>query len=113
MKLGDTAIRQQAAKFGINDPHLRIPLPVSASVYPPIPVHDPALTAYSAIGQYNDQVTPLQEAMFSAAIANNGTLMPPYMVQKVKAPDLTPMYNAQNTVLSQTVSPQVAGTCHG
>ena len=108
MKLGDTAIRQQAVKFGMNDPNLRIPLPVSPSVYPPIPGHDPALTAYSAIGQYNDQVTPLQEAMFSAAIANNGALMTPYMVQKVTAPDLTPLYNAQNTVLSQTVSPTVA-----
>ena len=29
--------------------------------------------------------------MFSAAIANNGTLMNPYMVQKVTAPDLTPL----------------------
>jgi len=108
MKLGDTAIRQQAVKFGMNDPNLRIPLPVSPSVYPPIPGHDPALTAYSAIGQYNDQVTPLQEAMFSAAIANNGTLMTPYMVQKVTAPDLTPLFNAQSAVLSQAVSPTVA-----
>jgi penicillin-binding protein A len=108
MKLGDTAIRQQAVKFGMNDPNLRIPLPVAASSYPPIPGNDPALTAYSAIGQYNDQVTPLQEAMFSAAIANRGTLMTPYMVQKVTAPDLTPLYNAQQTVLSQAVSQQVA-----
>jgi len=108
MKLGDTAIRQQAVKFGMNDPNLRIPLPVSPSVYPPIPGHDPALTAYSAIGQYNDQVTPLQEAMFSAAVADHGTLMTPYMVQKVTAPDLTPLFNAQSTVLSQAVSPTVA-----
>jgi peptidoglycan glycosyltransferase len=104
MKLGDNAIRQQAVKFGMNDANLRIPLPVSASVYPPIPGNDPALTASSAIGQYNDQVTPLQEAMFSAAVANNGTLMTPYMVQKVTAPDLTPLETAQPTPLSQTLS---------
>jgi peptidoglycan glycosyltransferase len=108
MRLGDTAIRQQAVKFGMNDPNLRIPLPVSPSVYPPIPGHDPALTAYSAIGQYNDQVTPLQEAMFSAAIADHGTLMTPYMVQKVTAPDLTPLSSTQPAVLSQAVSPTVA-----
>ena len=108
MQLGDNAIRQQAVKFGMNDPHLRIPLPVSASRYPPIPNNDPALTASSAIGQYNDQVTPLQEAMFSAAIANNGTLMTPYMVQKVTAPDLTPLESAQPTPLGQAVSPSVA-----
>ena len=108
MQLGDNAIRQQAVKFGMNDANLRIPLPVSASSYPPIPGNDPALTASSAIGQYNDQVTPLQEAMFSAAIANDGTLMTPYMVQKVTAPDLTPLETAQPTPLGQAVSPSVA-----
>ena len=108
MQLGDNAIRQQAVKFGMNDANLRIPLPVSASSYPPIPGNDPALTAYSAIGQFSDQVTPLQEAMFSAAIANNGTLMTPYMVQKVTAPDLTSLETAQPTPLGQAVSPSVA-----
>jgi penicillin-binding protein A len=108
MQLGDTAIRQQADRFGMNDPNLRIPLQVAQSSYPPVPGNDPALTAYSAIGQYNDQVTPLQEAMFSAAIANHGTLMTPYMVQKVTAPDLTPLVTAQPSTLSQAVTPQVA-----
>ena len=108
MNLGSTAIGQQAGKFGMNDPNLRIPLQVSQSNYPPIPNHDPAFTAYSAIGQYSDTVTPLQEAMFSAAVANNGTLMTPYLVQKVTAPDLTPLLNTQSTVLAQTMSPAVA-----
>jgi len=108
MQLGDTTIRQQADKFGMNDPNLRIPLPVAQSNYPPIPGHDPALTAYSAIGQYNTTVTPLQEAMFSAAIANSGTLMTPYLVQKVTAPDLTPLATPQPAILSQAVSPTVA-----
>ena len=108
MNLGDNAIRQQAVKFGMNDPDLRIPLQVAESSYPPIPGNDPALTAYSAIGQYSDQVTPLQEAMFSAAIADHGTLMTPYMVQKVTAPDLTPLVNTSASVLSQAVSPGVA-----
>ena len=108
MHLGDTAIRQQAGKFGMNDPNLRIPLPVSQSNYPPIANHDPAFTAYSAIGQFSDTVSPLQEAMFAAAIANHGTLMTPYLVQKVTAPDLTQLLNTPATTLSQAVSPQVA-----
>jgi cell division protein FtsI/penicillin-binding protein 2 len=108
MHLGSDALGQQASKFGMNSGSLRIPLQVSASNYPPIPNHDPALTAYSAIGQYSDTVTPLQEAMFAAAIANNGTLMTPYLVQKVTAPDLTPLVTAQPTTLSQAVSPSVA-----
>jgi len=108
MHLGDNALRAQANKFGMNDPNLTIPLPVAQSNYPPIPNNDPALTAYSAIGQYNDTVTALQEAMFSAAIANNGNLMAPYMVQRVIAPDLTPLVTAQQTSMGQAVSPTMA-----
>ena len=106
MKLGGSALRHQAHAFGMNQ-ELRIPLKVSVSRYPP--VSDPALTAYSAIGQYNDTVTPLQEAMFSAAIANRGTLMRPYLVQKVIAPNLTPLVTTEPTELSHTASPAVAG----
>jgi penicillin-binding protein A len=106
MQLGGRALRHQANKFGMNR-SLRIPLTVSPSNFPSVSA--PAFTAYSAIGQYNDTVTPLQEAMFSAAIANGGTLMRPYMVQRVIAPNLSALVMAQPTVLSQAVSPQVAG----
>ncbi len=106
MHLGGAALRQQANAFGMNRA-LRIPLPVSPSNYPP--VSNPDFTAYSAIGQYNDTVTPLQEAMFAAAIANHGTLMRPYLVQKVIAPNLTPLVTAQPSVLTQAVSANVAG----
>ncbi len=106
MKLGGSALRAQADRFGFNNPNLAIPVPVSQSNFPP--VSDAALTAYSAIGQYNDTVTPLQEAMLSAAIANGGQLMKPYLIQKVTAPDLTPLESAQSTLLSQAVSQPVA-----
>jgi len=92
--------------FGMNDPTLRIPMPVSASNYPP--VSNPDYTAYSAIGQYSDTVTPLQEAMFAAAIANQGTLMRPYLVQKVIAPNLSTLVVTVPSELSHTVSPGVA-----
>ncbi|MBO0809613.1 MAG: penicillin-binding protein 2 [Actinobacteria bacterium] len=106
MKVGGGKLRRQADKFGFNDPGLKIPLPVSASNFPP--VSDPALTAYASIGQFNDTETPLQEAMVAAAIANHGTLMKPYLVQKVTAPDLTSLQSTQPTVLSHAVSSQVA-----
>jgi peptidoglycan glycosyltransferase len=106
MHLGGSALRHQADKFGMNQT-LHIPMPVSPSNYPP--VSNPAFTAYSAIGQYNDTVTPLQEAMFAATIANGGTLMHPYLVQKVIAPNLSTLVTAQASVLSHAVSPSVAG----
>ena len=104
--LGGAKLHRQANAFGMNRP-LRIPMPVSPSNYPP--VSNPDYTAYSAIGQYNDTVTPLQEAMFAAAIANHGTLMHPYLVQKVIAPNLSTLVVTVPSRLSRTVSPAVAG----
>jgi peptidoglycan glycosyltransferase len=60
------------------------------------------------MGQFNDQVTPLQEAMFAAAVADRGTLMYPYLVQQVVGPGLSVIQRANTRVLSQAVSPTVA-----
>jgi peptidoglycan glycosyltransferase len=104
--VGASALNAMATKFGMNNPNLAIPLPVAQSNYV-IPPSLP-LTAYSAIGQYSDTVTPLQEAMFAAAIANGGTLMKPYLVQQVTASDLSTVNVTLPTVLSQPVSATVA-----
>ena len=44
----------------------------------------------------------------ASAIANHGTLMKPYMVNKVTAPDLTALSTTQPTVLSHPVTPTIA-----
>ena len=46
--------------------------------------------------------------MFAAAIANNGTLMKPYLVQQVTASDLSTVQSTPQSVLSQPVTPSVA-----
>jgi penicillin-binding protein A len=106
MKVGGPALQSEANKFGWNDAGLAIPMKVSPSVVPKIT--DKSLTAMSSIGQLDDQVTPLQEAMDAAAIANHGTLMKPYLLDYVQAPDLTQLAATTPSVLSQAVSPQVA-----
>ena len=93
----------------MNSP-LAIPLAVAPSVVPEkTGWTDPSLSAFTAIGQYNDQVTPLQEAMFAATVANGGTLMKPYLVQQVLGPGLSPIQSQTPTVLSHAISPQIAG----
>ncbi len=83
--VGGDALHSMANSYGFNNSHLTIPLPVTASAYPALT--DRAQIALSAIGQFNDTETPLQEAMVAAAIANHGTMMRPYLVSQVKAPD--------------------------
>jgi penicillin-binding protein A len=108
MRLTAPVLRDYSSRFGMNK-SLSIPLPVVPSVVPEVPGWtDKSLTALTAIGQFNDAVTPLQEALFSAAIANHGTLMYPYLVQRVVGPGLSPINSAKTSVLSQAVSPQVA-----
>jgi penicillin-binding protein A len=108
MNLGANALNDMAQKFGMNDANLNIPMPVAKSNYviPP----SLALTAFSAIGQFSDTVTPLQEAMFAAAIANGGTLMKPYLVKQVMASDLSAVQTTGQSVLSQPVSSSVASS---
>lgn len=104
--LGGSPLHKYANLFGFNDPSLTIPLPVSASAYPQL--KDPAQVALSAIGQFSDTVTPLQEAMMAATVANGGRLMLPYLVQQIRAPDQEVVQNATPTLLRTVVSPQVA-----
>jgi penicillin-binding protein A len=109
IKLTAPVLRKYASQYGMNRP-LSIPLPVVPSVYPKGQDWlDPSLTAFSAIGQYNDAVSPLQEAMFAATVANHGKLMYPYMVQQVLGPGLSVIQHANPRLLSQAVSPTVAG----
>ncbi len=108
IRLTAPALRATAERFGVNKT-LDIPFSVTPGSFPPVPDNDKSYTAMSAIGQFNDEVSPLQEAMFAAAIANNGKLMSPYMVDQVLAPGLAVIQNAAPAVLSQAVSPTVAG----
>jgi peptidoglycan glycosyltransferase len=106
LHLTGAQLQRQANLFGFNNANLTIPLPVTQSNFPLYT--DPAQRAGAAIGQESDTVTPLQEAMVAAAIANHGTLMKPYMVDKVTAPDLTTLSATQPAALSHPVTPAVA-----
>ncbi|MGW1927363.1 hypothetical protein ACWCQ0_52960, partial [Streptomyces massasporeus] len=57
---------------GFNDAELDVPVRAYASVYPS--GMDKAQTALTGIGQFDVTATPLQMAMVSAAIANDGLL---------------------------------------
>jgi peptidoglycan glycosyltransferase len=105
--VGGSALHSMANAYGFNNAKLTIPLPVAASAYPALT--DPAQIALSSIGQFNDTVTPLQEAMIAAAIANGGTLMRPYLVAQIKAPDQSTVQTAQTAALANPISPAVAG----
>lgn len=107
MQLGDDALREQSEKFGFGDVYLDDLNRQAASRFPEPDVDDP-LTAYSAIGQYEVAATPLQMAMVSAGIANGGTVMRPYLVDEVRAPDFSVLDKTSPEPFREAVSSTVA-----
>jgi peptidoglycan glycosyltransferase len=87
LRLGADALRAQAEKFGFDQTYLNDLNGQVRSRFPTDP--DEPQTALSAIGQFDVAATPLQMAMVTAGIANNGTVMRPYVVDEVQAPDLS------------------------
>ncbi|MEO7069410.1 MAG: penicillin-binding protein 2 [Nostocoides sp.] len=106
MQIGAAALRAQAAKFGVGD-SLAIPMRVTPSSVP-AQLNEPQL-AQSAIGQYDVRMTPLQVAMISAGIANDGVVMKPYLVKAaVVDSNLSVVDAATPTRLTEAVTPEVA-----
>jgi peptidoglycan glycosyltransferase len=105
LNLGAETLRGQAAKFGFGDV-LRVPMLVTPSRVPAkLTLSE---TAQSAIGQFDVRVTPLQMAMVSAAIANKGTLMSPYLVKNTRNSNLDVIDETKPEQLSQAITPEVA-----
>jgi penicillin-binding protein A len=103
--LGDDAIRAQAEKFGFNA-SFDLPLTSTASVYPRV-LNEPE-TALSGFGQGDVQATPLQMAMVSAGIANDGMVMAPWMIDSVVAPDLTVQESFESTEVGRALTAEDA-----
>jgi peptidoglycan glycosyltransferase len=107
-ELGAQKMRQQAEAFGFNQEKYLTDLPLQAvSRYPD--GMDRPQTALSGIGQASVTASPLQMAMVVAGIANNGIVMKPYLVDEIRAPDLSSLGKTKPTELSRAVSPRTAG----
>jgi len=104
--LGEQQVRDMAEAFGITGEGFDIPLTVEPSTLGEI--ENDAQLGVSSIGQQDVQLTPLQAAMIASAVANDGTLMSPYLVDQVRAPDLSVIDQTDPDELSEPVSAEVA-----
>lgn len=101
MELGGDAISKQSKKFGFGE-DLEVPMNVAPSSFPED--LNPPQEAQAAVGQYDVRVTPLQVAMMSAAVANDGDVMKPYLVQSVLGSDLSTIDKTKPDKLSTAMS---------
>ncbi|MFD8191842.1 peptidoglycan D,D-transpeptidase FtsI family protein [Streptomyces wuyuanensis] len=105
-RLGKEKVRAMAEKFGFNDSEQDVPVRASKSVYPT--EMDEAQTALTGIGQFEVTATPLQMAMVSAALANDGLLASPHMVSKVVDADGTTLQEYPDSDTERIVSSETA-----
>ena len=105
VELGEGAIGSMADNFGFGAT-LEIPLRVTPSRFPR--GMDQAQLMLSSFGQFDVRVTPLQVAMMSAAIANDGVLMSPTLVDQVLSPDLRVLEQTRPREYSTPISPATA-----
>lgn len=107
MSMDRNAVPEMARAFGFEQ-ELEIPFSVTPSVAPnPL---DDAQTAISSIGQLDVRVTPLQMAMVSAGIANDGVVMQPQLVDQVITPDLRVERDFSAEEFSRPLSEESAST---
>ncbi|WP_454850227.1 peptidoglycan D,D-transpeptidase FtsI family protein [Promicromonospora soli] len=91
-EVGKDGMQQMFEDFGFTE-SLDIPMSTSIGAYPGLIGGDDdddsdARIALSGIGQGSVRMTPLQVAMISAAVANDGELMEPYLIDNVRDSDL-------------------------
>lgn len=108
---GQDTLAKQASLFGYNAvPGLDLP-GVIASMFPvttPFEPADDSLLAYRAIGQESDVVTPLQNAMVAAGIANSGTVMTPHLLSQITDSQGNVVERYTPKVASQAATPGAA-----
>ena len=115
-KLGAGQIADEAKLFGFQSPYtgnapdfcdppaLQVPLSVCGSTIGSTgDLSDKGSLSHTAFGQQDAKMTPLQAAMLSAAVANNGVLMKPYLVAKELSPNLSTLSATQPQQLSQVL----------
>ncbi|MFR0358785.1 peptidoglycan D,D-transpeptidase FtsI family protein [Streptomyces sediminimaris] len=99
--LGNDKMLSEAKKFGFDQEQFT-PVRSAASVFSDN--MNSSQTALSSIGQFNTAATPLQMAMVASAVANDGKLMKPYMVDKLQSSNLDTVAQTDPQELSRPLS---------
>jgi len=108
LRLGPDRLAEYAKRFGFEStPPIEIPSEASHIASSPTFLQDRVAVASTAFGQGELLATPLQLALVAAAIANEGTVPTPHIVQEVRAARGL-IFVSQPKPWKQAVSPETA-----
>ncbi|WP_278313990.1 peptidoglycan D,D-transpeptidase FtsI family protein [Lolliginicoccus levis] len=108
IETGAEALRDTARAFGIDSGQWNVPLPVAESTVGEIA--DDAALGQSSIGQRDVALTPLQNAVIAATIANDGTRMEPHLIHQLQGPNLSVLSSSEPQAVEQAIPSSVAQT---
>ena len=95
-----------AERFGYNEP-IPFELPVEMSTAS-FDEEDPYETARAAAGFWHTHMSPLHGAMIGAALANDGKMMQPTIIERYETPDGEVLFEAEPKVWRNVVEPDTA-----
>lgn len=108
IQLGAIDIGITAEALGFNT-DLDYEWPVPQAVWPTDDLaDDPAALAQSGIGERDVRATPLHMAMIAAAVANNGVVTSPYVVQRIFDADGQTVETRDVVELGRAMTPETA-----
>ncbi len=108
VRLGAENIGITAGALGFNT-DLTFPWTVPQAAYPVDDlIDDPAALAQSGIGERDVRATPLHMAMVAAAVANQGLVPSPYLVNRVFDADANILEEAEPASLGRAMAPATA-----
>jgi len=103
-KVGQKDLIEQAEKFGFGSSPLEdLPMEASQITAGDEKLEAPQL-AQTGIGQFEVAASPLQMAMVAGGIANEGTVMKPFVTKTVRAPNLKVVDEVEPSEFSEAMS---------
>mgnify|MGYP006194865597 CR=1 FL=1 len=105
--LDQDEMHEWAERFGYNQPiPFELPVEVSTAEF----VDDPFERARSAAGFWHTYLSPLHGAMIGAALANDGVMMQPSIIDRVEDADGNVLQTFEAKVFREVMKPETAKT---
>ena len=110
MELGNDKLKTTAEKYGFNNTISSEGFSITKSQFPTLKPAEVGSIAQTGIGQSSILATPMQMALISSTIANNGKMMEPTLVSKVIDKDGNVVKVIDSKVYKQVLSTTNAAT---
>lgn len=113
MDLGNDKLKETAEKFYFNKDIPANGTLIENSRFPELNKHQKGEIAQSAIGQSSILATPIEMALVSSTIANDGVMMKPTLVKGILNDDGKAIKSTEPEELTTVTTPEIANTVKG